>query len=105
MITAYDGYAKAVLPAFSIFVSPGTTPRLPNEPPEQGGAPGSATLSWVPPTRNTDGSALTRLAGYRIYYGATPQLGHSVTIANAGLTRYVVSGLTPSPLVLRDDRL
>ncbi len=30
---------------------------------------GSATLSWKPPTENADGSALTNLAGYRIYYG------------------------------------
>ncbi len=27
------------------------------------------TLNWVPPTENVDGSPLTDLAGYRIYYG------------------------------------
>ena len=26
-------------------------------------------LSWTPPTHNTDGSILTDLAGYRLYYG------------------------------------
>lgn len=30
---------------------------------------GTATLSWTPPTRYTDGSLLTQLAGYRVYYG------------------------------------
>ena len=35
-------------------------------------AEGSATLSWMPPTENADGSALTDLAGYRIYYGRNP---------------------------------
>ena len=36
------------------------------------GAPsgnGTATLSWEAPTTTTTGSALTDLAGYRIYYG------------------------------------
>jgi hypothetical protein len=33
---------------------------------------GVATLSWVPPRRNLDGSALKDLAGYYIYYGKNP---------------------------------
>ncbi len=32
---------------------------------------GSVTLSWTPPTENTDGSALTDLREYHLYYGAT----------------------------------
>jgi hypothetical protein len=95
-ITAYDGYAKAVLPAFSIAVQPATpTPPLtPTSPPVTSPQTASATLVWSPPTQNTDGSVLTSLAGYRIYYGTTPNLGKSITIANPGLTRYVISGLT-----------
>jgi hypothetical protein len=31
----------------------------------------SVTLSWVAPEFNEDGSPLTNLAGYRIYYGET----------------------------------
>jgi hypothetical protein len=31
----------------------------------------TATLSWTPPTQNSDGSTLTDLAGYRIHYGTT----------------------------------
>lgn len=32
-------------------------------------APTGALISWTPPTANSDGSALTDLAGYRIRYG------------------------------------
>jgi hypothetical protein len=52
-------------------------------------------LSWTPPTTNTDGSALTDLAGYKIYWG--PSAGNytnSVTLNNPGLSEYVVSQLT-----------
>ncbi len=34
-------------------------------------SPGTATLSWTPPTQNTDGSPLTDLAGYRVYWGTS----------------------------------
>lgn len=30
---------------------------------------GELSLNWVAPAENVDGSALTDLAGYRIYYG------------------------------------
>jgi hypothetical protein len=83
VITAYDGYDKAALPAFSIVVRPPPTS-------------GSATLSWSPPTETTSGAPLTSLAGYHIYYGTTSSLGREVTIPNPGLTRYVISGLTPA---------
>ena len=96
VITAYDGYSKAVLPAFSIVVQrAGTNPISP--PPGSGTTPpatGSATLSWIPPTQNANGGVLSDLAGYHIYYGTTPELGQSVTLTNAGLTRYVFTGLT-----------
>ena len=38
-------------------------------------ANGTATVSWTPPTTNTDGSALTNLAGYRVAYGR--DIGHA----------------------------
>ncbi|HEY3515780.1 MAG TPA: putative Ig domain-containing protein, partial [Gammaproteobacteria bacterium] len=57
---------------------------------------GSATLSWVPPTTNTDGSPLTNLAGYKVYWGPSPgNYPNSTTLANPGLTSYVVSNLSP----------
>jgi Putative Ig domain len=91
LIIAYDGYMKAELPAFSIDVQTGATA---TPPPVVSTQTGSATLSWAPPTDNTNGTVLANLAGYHIYYGTTPELGQSVTVANPGLTRYVLSGLT-----------
>ena len=80
VISASDGVATASLPAFTIGVS--------------AVAMGSATLSWVPPTQNADGTALTTLAGYRIYYGTNPSnLTTSIQLANPGITSYVVGNL------------
>ncbi|MEJ2621776.1 MAG: fibronectin type III domain-containing protein [Candidatus Thiodiazotropha sp.] len=57
---------------------------------------GTALLSWTPPTENTDGSALTDLAGYRIYYGTSPgNYSHVVTIDSPGITSYQIDNLTP----------
>lgn len=51
-------------------------------------------MTWAAPTRNTDGSALTNLAGYRIYYGTNrATLNRSVDVPRAGATDYVVQGL------------
>jgi hypothetical protein len=59
-------------------------------------AQGQATLTWVPPTQNTDGTALTNLAGYRIYYGnQASSLTLTIEIDNPGTTDYVVGNLTP----------
>jgi hypothetical protein len=53
----------------------------------------SVTVSWIPPTQNTDGSAAT-LSGYRIYYGsASGRYTTIVPISNPGLTRYVIDNL------------
>lgn len=49
------------------------------------------TLRWTPPTQNTDGTALTNLAGYRILYGpAANQLTQTVSLTNPGLTSYAL---------------
>ena len=83
VITVSDGKTSASLAAFGITV--------------QAVATGSATLSWLPPTTNTDGTPLTNLAGFKVYWGTT--LGNyssSATIMNPGLTRYVVENLTPN---------
>jgi hypothetical protein len=57
---------------------------------------GTLTVSWRAPTRNTDGSPLTDLTGYTIYYGTRP--GHytaEISIADPLATRAVVHGLQP----------
>jgi hypothetical protein len=82
-ISVSDGKSSASLPAFVITVADV--------------ANGNATLSWTPPTRNTNGSALTNLAGYRIYYGTSASnLSRSVQVANPGLATYVVTNLSPA---------
>lgn len=55
---------------------------------------GVATLDWMPPTENSDGSVLTNLAGYTVYYGTSPgDLSQSVKVTNPGLAAYTVTGL------------
>ena len=82
IISVCDGTSTASLPAFSIIVT-----QVAN---------GSATVSWSAPTQNTDGSALTNLAGFNIYYGTSASnLNQSVQIANPGLTTYALGNLAP----------
>ena len=82
-ISVTDGEATAALSKFSIAVN-----QI---------AMGSATLSWMPPTQNADGSVLTDLAGYRIYYGrGTDLLDQFITLGNPGLTSYVIENLSPA---------
>ncbi len=79
-ISASDGTAGATLPAFSITVG--------------SAANGTVALTWTAPTQNTDGSALTDLAGYTIYYGTSSgNLNNSVSVNSAAKTSYTVSGL------------
>jgi hypothetical protein len=59
-----------------------------------GGLTGSATLSWIGPTQNADGTPLTDLAGFSVYYGTT--LGsypYSDRIDNPGVTTHVIRNL------------
>jgi hypothetical protein len=58
---------------------------------------GKATLTWEPPRRNTDGSALRDLAGYYIYYGTSPARldRRTFKISDPFVTTYVVDGLGP----------
>ena len=81
-IVVSDGSLSATLPAFAIEVI------------AQGAATGSATLSWVAPTLNEDGSPLTDLAGFRIYYGRQPGgFTNSVTLNDPGATTVVIGDL------------
>ena len=82
VIAASDGSSSATLAPFNITVV------------ESGTATGSADVSWTPPTTNTDGSTLTNLAGYRIYYGTSAgALTQSIDVSNIGVTDYVIGGL------------
>jgi hypothetical protein len=81
VISVSDGSASASLPAFSIIVN-----QISN---------GTASLTWTPVTKNTNGSALSDLAGYRVHYGTSASGMHSVvTLANPSLTNYLVTNLS-----------
>jgi Fibronectin type III domain len=57
---------------------------------------GTLTVSWSPPTKNTNGTPLTNLTGYTLLYGtASKTYSTAIPIDNPATTRYVVSGLRP----------
>ena len=54
----------------------------------------TAIVSWTPPVQRTDGSALTDLAGYRVYYGkGLNSLTQIIDIRNAGQTSQFIDNL------------
>ena len=87
-IPVTPGPAPAPAPA----PSPPPAPPPPQPPPPTY----SATVSWSVPLLNTDGTSLTGVTGYRIYYGPSPaNLPDSILVPGAGATSHVISGLTP----------
>jgi hypothetical protein len=55
---------------------------------------GSLTVKWQPPVQNTDGSTLTDLGGYKIYYGTSASaLNQTISLANPALTTYSIDAL------------
>jgi hypothetical protein len=105
IITASDGVSSASLPAFSLSVKSisgstgGTTGGTGGTTGGSGGTTtpttGSATIKWTAPTQNTNGSALTNLAGYTISYGTSAgSMTSTVKVANAATTSYVVQNLS-----------
>ena len=82
VISVTDGQATTSLAAFSIAVN-----QVAN---------GAATVTWEPPTENTDGTALTDLKGYRIRYGLAPNaLTNVVTVPTVGISSAVIENLGP----------
>jgi len=66
-----------------------------------GTATGSFAVSWMPPTERSDGSVLTNLAGYKIYWGtARGDYPNSVTLRTPGLAAYVIEDLSPGTYYL-----
>jgi Putative Ig domain len=81
VISVTDGTVSASLPAFSITVSAAMS--------------GSATLTWTPPTQNTDGSTLSDLSGYVISYDTNPNsLSQQITVTDPSASMHVISGLS-----------
>ena len=91
-ITVSDGRTTSALTSFAITVAAGAAPGAAGA--GQSSAPTNATISWVPPTQNTDGSSVGPLSGYKIYYGtASQQYTTTISVSNAGLTTYVIDAL------------
>jgi Fibronectin type III domain len=102
-----SGTSSASLASGASSARQGTISRTPNpvsshsvasNPPGGASPPSShnAMLSWEAPTTNTNGSALTDLSGYRIYYGPSAgELSESVQITNVGIQTYVIENLQP----------
>ena len=82
-ISVSDGSHNVSLPDFSITVSDS--------------ALGAMSLSWNAPTQNADGSLLTNLAGYNIYYGKSRGVyPNRIHINNSSITTYLVENLLPN---------
>jgi putative Ig domain-containing protein len=81
LISVSDGTHSAALTAFSISVTAATAE--------------SVTLSWTPPSTNSNGTPVSDLAGYRIYYGTSAaSLTTVITVNGADDTNQVIKNLT-----------
>lgn len=80
-ISVTDGAAEVDLPPFEIRV--------------EAVANGAATLSWTPPTERTDGSPLTNLSGFNVYWGQKVGEYPNKATVSLGTTTYLVENLTP----------
>jgi len=80
-IAVSDGKDTTYLAAFTLTV---TAPQA---------VTGSATVSWTAPTKQSDGSPLASLLGFRIYYGRDPANLEQIINVSTGITRYVVENL------------
>jgi hypothetical protein len=87
-ITGTNGSSSASIGPFTIVVkAPASTP---------GAGAGTTTLTWTPPTQNTDGTPIIGLTGYHIHYGTSVNaLSATITVTDVSQTSYVVSGLAP----------
>lgn len=83
VLSVSDGTASDSLAPFSVTVSQA--------------ALGSMSLSWTPPTLNTDGTSLQDLSGYNIYYGLSAgSYPNRVEVRNPSISTYVVDNLLPN---------
>jgi hypothetical protein len=83
-ITATNGASTASVGPFTIQVNAPTAATA-----------ATVSLAWNAPTQNADGTPITGLAGFHIYYGTTAgALSTTVTVSSPSTTTYVVKGLT-----------
>ncbi len=83
VIRVSDGKATTALKPFAVTVVAADS------------ATRSVTLNWSAPTRNTDGSALTDLSGYRVSYGTdSREYSSSVAVPGVAANSVELEGLT-----------
>lgn len=57
---------------------------------------GALVVTWHAPTKNSDGTPLTDLSGYTIYYGTQPAAyTNSLTVDDPSATYAIIRGLQP----------
>jgi hypothetical protein len=86
VITASSSASSASLAAFAVTVKSSVAPNT----------PGTASLTWVAPTTNSDNTQLDDLAAFRIYYGTSSSSLTSFidVVADGNTDGFVISGLT-----------
>jgi hypothetical protein len=83
-ITATNGASSASVGPFTIQVNAPTAATA-----------ATVSLAWNAPTQNADGTPITGLAGFHIYYGTTAgALSTTVNVSSPTTTTYVLQGLT-----------
>jgi len=87
VVSVSNGAQSAAMPAFNITVQPAAV---------RESIAGTASLSWSRPTQNTNGSPLTNLAGYTVYYGTSATaLNSKISVASASATGAELTNLSP----------
>ena len=82
IISVSDGQASSALAPFSISVTGAAATR-------------QVIVDWSPPTQNTNGTALTNLAGVRVYYGpSASNLSQLTQVAGTAVKSYTISNLS-----------
>jgi hypothetical protein len=82
--------AALLIAVASLFGCGGGVTTTDAQPPISPGS-GIATLTWAAPSTNEDGTPLTSLGGYKVYYGTTPGVYTSIDVGQ--VSSYQVPGL------------
>jgi hypothetical protein len=99
-ITASDGTTSVATAPFEITVNPpaaaSSSPASTLTPPATANSTaGNVTLGWAAPTENTNGTNLTNLGGYKIYYGTvSKQYSTTISVSSPATLSYVIDALT-----------
>jgi hypothetical protein len=73
---------------------PGGSTNVPRTVAVQGGATGSADLSWIPPVTNEDGTPVN-LTGFKVYTGPSASNLQPIATLGVGQTTYTATNLSP----------